>query len=135
MLLHVFAHVDAHHRLLAVEQLGSQGLGELGFTDASGAQEQETGDRPIRIGEARAGTLNRIGHGGDGLLLANHPLVQFGFEMQQLFHLRLHQLAHRNAGPLGNHLGNVLFGDLLAQQVLIAMACTQFDLLGRKFAA
>ena len=135
VLLHVFAHVDAHHRLLAVEQLGGQGLGELGFAHAGGTKEEETGDRSVRIGEAGAGALDRIGHGGHGLLLADHPLVQFGFEVQQFLHLGLHQLAHRNAGPFGDHLGDVVFGDLLAQQVLIAMALAELRFFGGKLAA
>jgi hypothetical protein len=39
--LHIFTHVDAHDVLLAVEQRLGQGAGELGFADASGAEENE----------------------------------------------------------------------------------------------
>ena len=34
MLLHVFRHVDAHHRVLVVEQEIGERLGELGLADA-----------------------------------------------------------------------------------------------------
>ena len=37
VLLHVFGHVDAHHRALIVEQEGCERLGELGLADAGWA--------------------------------------------------------------------------------------------------
>ena len=112
VLLHVFAHVDAHHRLLAVKQLGGQGFGKLGLAHTGGAQEQEGGNRPIRIGQPRPGALDGIGHRCDRLLLTNHPRMQFVFEMEQFLHLRLHQLAHRNARPLGDNFGDIILSYL-----------------------
>ena len=37
MLLHVFGHVEAHHRGLVIEQILRQRLGQLGLADAGGA--------------------------------------------------------------------------------------------------
>jgi hypothetical protein len=37
-------------------------------------------------------------------------------ETQQLLALALHETGDRNAGPSGDDLGDLLFGDLLAQQ-------------------
>ena len=31
----------------------------------------------------------------------------------------MHKLGHRNTGPFGDHLGDVVFGDLLTQQRLL----------------
>ena len=130
VLLHVLAHVDAHHRLVAVEQLRSQGLGELGLANAGGAEEQERGDRAVGIAQAGAGALDRIGHGRHGLGLTDHAGVQFILELKEFLHLALHQLGHRDAGPLGDHLGDVVLGDLLAQQCLVAAAGIELLLLG-----
>ena len=55
VLLHELAHVDAHHRVLVVEQELGQRLAQLGLADAGGAEEQERADRPIRIAQARRG--------------------------------------------------------------------------------
>ena len=41
VLLHVFAHVDAHHGVIAVEELVGEGLAQLGFAHTGGAKEQE----------------------------------------------------------------------------------------------
>ena len=116
VLLHVLGHVDAHHGVLAVKELGGQCLGELGFADSGGAEEEEAGNRPVGIAQAGAGALDGIGNRGHGLLLANHPGVELLLKLQQFLHLALHQLGDRNPRPLGDHLGDVVFGDLLAQQ-------------------
>ena len=55
-LLHVLAHVDAHHRALVVEQEFGQRAGELGLADAGRPQEDERADRPLRILEAAGAT-------------------------------------------------------------------------------
>ena len=49
VLLHVLGHVDAHHCILAVEQHVGERLRELGLADASGPEEHEGADRPLRI--------------------------------------------------------------------------------------
>ena len=60
VLLHVFRHVDAHHRVLVVEQERRQRLGQLGLADARGPEEHERADRPVRVLQAGA----RAAHGG-----------------------------------------------------------------------
>ena len=49
VLLHVLAHVQAHHGPLGVEQVHGQGPGELGFPDPRGSQEHEAGYRTLRV--------------------------------------------------------------------------------------
>ena len=51
VLLHVFTHVDANHRVFTVKQLCCQGLRQFGFADTGGTEEQETGDRSVGITE------------------------------------------------------------------------------------
>src|SRR3546814_1304504 len=53
VLLHEFAHVDAHHGAVIVEQEFGQRLGQFGLADARRSQEQETAERAIwEIGRA-----------------------------------------------------------------------------------
>jgi hypothetical protein len=49
MLLHEFAHVDAHHRGARRRTEFGERLGQLGLADAGRAQEHERADRPVRV--------------------------------------------------------------------------------------
>ena len=59
VLLHVFAHVDADHGVLVVEEEFGERARELGFADAGRAEEDERADRPVLILQAGA----RAAHG------------------------------------------------------------------------
>ena len=76
VLLHELAHVDAHHRVVVVEQEVGQRLGQLGLADAGGPEEQEAAQRPVRVLQAGARTAHRLGHRVDRLVLADHPLAR-----------------------------------------------------------
>src|SRR5579859_7443770 len=89
VLLHILGHVDAHHGLLIIEEKLGQGAGQLGFTDAGGPQEEEAGQRSVRIGE----NFQRS-------ILANDALAQVIFHVEQLLDLSLHQFRDRDMGPL-----------------------------------
>ncbi len=54
----------------------------------------------------------------DGLFLADDALVQALFHVQQLLRFGLHHLVDRDAGPLGDHLGDVVDVHHLIQLVL-----------------
>ena len=54
VLLHVLAHVDAHHRPLVVEQVLGEGAGQFGLADAGGPEEHERPDRPVGVSEPGA---------------------------------------------------------------------------------
>src|SRR3990167_7512678 len=60
MLLHVFGHVHSNERLLAVEEEIRERSREFGFADPGRTQKQETPDRAIRVGNARAASFNRV---------------------------------------------------------------------------
>ena len=54
VLLHELAHVDAHHRVVAVEQKFGERFAQFRLADAGRAEEQKTSIGPIRIGQPRA---------------------------------------------------------------------------------
>ena len=105
-LLHVFGHVDADHGLLVVEQEVGERLGQFGLTHTGGAEEQERSGRTVRVGDAGTRTAHRVGHGGDGFLLADHALAEVVLHVQQLLVFALHQAADGNAGPVGDDLSH-----------------------------
>ena len=98
-LLHVLAHVDPDHRVLVVEQELGQGARQLGLADAGRAEEQERADRPARVLEPGARPADRVGHGLDRLVLADHPLVQPLLHVDELVRLALQQAVDRDPGP------------------------------------
>ena len=81
-----------------------------------GPEEDERADRPPRVLDPRAGADDRVGDQPHGLVLADHALVQHLVEAQQLLALALHQPRDRDAGPARHDLGDLVLGDLLAQQ-------------------
>src|SRR6187401_2633599 len=65
---------------------------------------------------AGSGPSNGVGHGADGIILANDPLVEPLLHFDELLDLTLHQPADRNVRPARDHLGDVLFIDFFLQQ-------------------
>ena len=108
MLLHVLGHVDPDHRVLAVEHELGQRARQLGLADAGGPDEQERADRPVGVLEAGARAPERIRHGLDRLVLADHPRVQALLHVHELLDLALHQARDRDPRPLGDDLRDVL---------------------------
>ena len=99
------------------------------------AEEQEAADRAVRVGEARARAAQRVGDRLDRLVLADDALVQALLHVDQLLDLALHQARDRDAGPLGDDLGDVLLGDLLGQHRAAARECSSREaglLLGER---
>ena len=72
-----------------------------------------------RRGSASPARERRIAFDDDlhRLVLADDALVQRLFHAQQFFLLALEHLRDRNAGPLGNHFRDFLFGHLVADQL------------------
>ena len=115
-LLHVLAHVDARHRVLVVEEELGEGARELGLPDAGRTQEDERADGTARVLEAGARPTDRIGHGRDGLVLADDALVQAFLHADELRLLALHEPRHRDAGPAGHDARDVVRVDLFLEQ-------------------
>ena len=55
------------------------------------------------------------------LVLADHALAQPVLDVEQLLDLALEHPGHRDAGPLGDDLGDVLRVDLLLEHALVAL--------------
>mmetsp|Transcript_42787 Transcript_42787/g.128462 ORF Transcript_42787/g.128462 Transcript_42787/m.128462 type:complete len:340 (+) Transcript_42787:615-1634(+) len=107
MLLHVLRHVEAHNRILAVEQVGRKRLCQLRFADAGRTQEHEACQRAVRVDEISAAALDGLRHCVDSLLLPDDALVQLVSQMQELLALTGDQLCDGDASPAADHLGDV----------------------------
>ena len=107
----ILGHIDTRHHGLVIEQELGQGLGQLGLTHTGSAQEEEGAQRPVLVGKPRAASAHCVGHGTDGLILAYYPLVEGLFHVQELARLALKHPAHRDSGPAGYNLRNVLRGN------------------------
>ena len=114
-LLHVLGHVDAHHGLLGIEQVLGQRLGQLGLAHAGGAEEQERANGTVRVGKSRTVAADGTGHHTHSLVLADDAALQHFLQVDELFHLALHHLGHRDARPGGHNGGDLLFGNLFLQ--------------------
>ncbi len=62
----------------------------------------------MRVLEARAALPDGVGHGLDRLVLADDPLVQVVFQVQQAMALGLGDLGEGDAGAAGHDLGDVV---------------------------
>ena len=117
VLLHVFAHVEAHDGLLVVEEEFGQRLAQLGFAHAGGSEEHEGTDRPVFVLQSGPRAAHGVGDRFDGLGLSDHALHEPLFHFDQLLTFTFLQARDRDAGPSGNHLGHVVFGHFFAQEL------------------
>ena len=111
MLLHVLGHIDTHHGVLIAEHRLRQGLAQFSLAHAGGAQEQEGADGPLGVLQTHTAAANSLGHGGHGIVLTHHTLVELLLQLQQAHGLILGQAGDGNTGPAGHHLGDVIRGD------------------------
>ena len=112
VLLHVLRHVDLDHRVLVAEEELGERARQLGLPDARGAEEDERAGRALRVLDARARAADRLGHGDDRLVLADHALVELVLHADELLRLRLGELEDRDARPHGDDVGDLLLADL-----------------------
>ena len=115
-LLHVLAHVDAHQRLLVIEQELGESSCELRLPHAGRAKEDERADGPLGILEAGPRSPDGVRNRGDRLVLTDKSLMQPLFHLEQLVGFALHQAAHRNSGPAADDRGHVVRVDLLLDE-------------------
>ena len=92
------------------------------------AQEDERAGRAVRVFQTGARAPDGPGHGLHRLVLAHDALVQRLFHPQQPVRLGLGELRHRDAGPHGRHLGDLVLtdGDL---RRLVGLAPLLFELV------
>ena len=113
MPLLVLRHVEPDERPLVVEHELGESAGELRLPHAGRPEEDEGADRPVRILEAGARAAERVGHRLDRLVLADDALVQPLLHVDELLRLALEEARDGNAGPAGDHGGDVVLVDLL----------------------
>ena len=117
VLLHVLRHVDAHHRVLRVEEELRQRARQLGLADAGRAHEEEGADRAVGVLQPGARAADRVGDGADRLVLADDAVVQALLHVDELLDLGLHEPADRDAGPARHDLGHVLGVDDVLEEL------------------
>src|SRR3954454_964072 len=128
VLLHVLGHVDAHHRFLVAEEELGERARELGLAHAGRAKEDERAGRALRILEARARAADRLRDDLDGRVLADDALVELLLHAHELLRLGLGELEHRDAGPHGHNVGDLLLADGRALGVALAPLPLLFEL-------
>src|SRR4051812_11498739 len=111
VLLHVLGHVDAHHRVLVAEEELRERPRELRLADARRAEEHERPGRPLRVLEARTRAADRLRDDLDGGVLPDDALVELFLHAHELLRLGLGELEHRDAGPHGDDVGDLLLAD------------------------
>ncbi len=109
-------HIDADHGFVVVEQVLGQRAHQFGFADAGGAQEDEAADGPVGIAQAGAVAQDGVRHQAHRFVLADHAVVQALRHLDQLLDFAFQHAGDRNAGPLGDDLGDILFVDLFFEQ-------------------
>ena len=114
--LHELAHVEAHQRLLLIEQGGGQRFGQLRFADPRRAKEQERTHRTAGILHPGPRPPDRCRDGGHRFHLADDPLGQVTFQGQQLAAFARQEALHRNTGPTGHQISDVSRLHLFPQQ-------------------
>ena len=123
VLFAVFGHVDPDHGALVIEQEVSQGLGQLRLADTGRTQEQERTRGAVGVGNPGARTADSVRHGLNGLLLADEPLADVLFGVQQLLAFTFQQTAGGNARPRRHDFGDVVGRNLLAHHLLGLAGC------------
>ncbi|MNC12095.1 hypothetical protein D3C75_598080 [compost metagenome] len=106
--LHVFGHIDADHGIFVAEESFSKRAGQLGFADAGGTEENEGAHRALRILQACTGPADGAADGFDGFVLADYPVMQNVFHLQETFGFLFGQLPDRHSGPACHDLGDII---------------------------
>ena len=115
VLLHVLAHIQADHVVLAVEEGFREGTRQFGFAHAGGSEENEGADGAFGVFETGTRPDDGVSHGFDGFVLANDALVQDFVEPQQFFVFAFGQAADGDARPERDHVGDFLRGDFFLE--------------------
>ncbi len=104
----ILGHIQPHHGFFVAEHEISQRFRQFGFTYARRTNKDKRTNRPARIFQTRPRATDGVGDGLDGLALADDAFTQAFFHVQQTFGFRLHHLADGDAGPLGDHFGDIV---------------------------
>lgn len=111
VLLAVFAHVDADHGPLVVEEEVGERLGQLGLADAGGTEEEEGPGGPVGIGDPGPRAPHGVRHGPHGLGLPDEPPAELVLHAEQLLRLAFEEPPGGDAGPGAHDVGDVVGPD------------------------
>ena len=111
VLLHVFGHIDAYHRVLVAEHHVGERLRELGLADAGRSEEDKRSHRTLRVFESNAPAAYRLSDRRDSLVLTDNPLLQYRSEIQHLRALLVSELLYRYTCPRGHYVSDVVRAD------------------------
>ena len=117
----VLAHIDTHHHVLIVKHHFGQGACQFGLTHACGSEEEEAAYGSATVAQTRTATAYGVGYCADGLVLSHHTFVQLIFQVKQTFAFALQHTGDGDAGPLGDHLGNLLRVHLLINHCIVGL--------------
>src|SRR3989344_9004385 len=113
VLLHVLGHVDAYEGLLVVEHKFGKRFSKLGLAHAGGPQKHKRGNGAVRVGDAGARALDRVGDFLHRFFLPDHSALQFLLDAVEALRLLLEHARDRYTGPLGDNARDVALGYLL----------------------
>ena len=119
MFLHELRHVDTDHGLFGIEQEFGERLAQLRLAHTGGPEKQKGSVGSVGIGQPGPRAPHRVGDRNHGFVLTDDTAVQGVLHAQQLVALALEHLGHRDARPLGHHLGDLLVGHLVAHQLAL----------------
>ena len=106
------AHVHLDQGVVVAEEELGESLGQLRLTHTGRAGEDEGAGRTVRVLQAGAGAADGAGDGLDCLVLADDALVQLVFHVEETAGLAFGELEHRDAGPVGQHVCDLVLADL-----------------------
>src|SRR5260370_7488144 len=107
VLLHELRHVEANERFLRTEEKFRQAPRHFGLAYAGRPEEEEAAHWTQGRLEPRAAPANGASQCRDGLVLADHALVQFRLDAQQLLLLVLFDGVDADARPARNDFFDV----------------------------
>src|SRR3954470_23361269 len=116
VLLHVLGHVDAHHRVLVVEEEFGERAGSLVFPDARGTEEDERADWAVGVLQTGPRPTDSVCYRGDGFFLTDHSLCQLILQLGESLALAFHHFRDGNASPFRNDFSHVLSGYFLFEE-------------------
>ena len=108
-LLHVLGHVDLDECFAITEHEFGEALGEEGFSDAGGAEEDKGADWASGIFEVGSGSAKGFGDRDHGFVLTDDLAFELVLHLEKLLGLRLFHPVEGNAGPFGDDVHDVIF--------------------------
>ena len=116
VLFHVFGHVDPDHRVFGIEEVLGEGLAESRSCRLRWGRGR--GMTRSVVGFTKTGTVSPDGFADRDhrFVLADDAPGQTLFHVEKLFAFAFDQFRDRNAGPLADHLGDLLRVDLLLHE-------------------